>query len=343
MIKCAIIGCGKNVEDLHIPAFAGIKDLEIIAACDTNNNRLKKFGEKYGILNLFDNFENFLRSNINVDFLDISTPGFTHFKLCREASKAGYNLLVEKPVTLSLDETIELKNITEKNNTKICVIQNYRFRDCCLKAREDVERGRVGKIHQINVTFHGQSVFNEPAPWVWKERKNKSLLYEICLHYLDLEVFFAGRVKKIIAAESSWDETLECTEKIYAMVEHENDVIGIIDLQFNASSNYTRLEIFGSANDILIKFFPEYYRIYSGNINPIDEVYYDCKRIIDFAIPTFKEKFIKPKITRRAKSHYRLFKLFVDALKEKQPHMPISLEDVIPTMELAENLSRFTY
>lgn len=343
MIRCAVIGCGKNVEDLHVPAFAGIKDLEIIAACDINNNRLKKFGKKYCISNLFDNFEQFLSSDIKTDFLDISTPGFTHFELCREASNVGYNILVEKPVTLSFDQAIELKNIIKNNNTKICVIQNYRYRDSCLKAREDIERGRVGKIHQINVTFHGKSVFNEPTPWVWNERKNKSLLYEICLHYLDLEVFFAGRVKKIIAAESSWDENLESTEKIYAMVEHENGAIGIIDLQFNASSNYTSLEIFGSANDILIKFFPEYYRIYSGNVNPIDEVYYDCKRIVDFAIPTFKEKFIKPTVKRRAKSHYRLFKLFVDALKGKQSHMPISLEDVFPAMELAENLSRYTY
>jgi predicted dehydrogenase len=343
MIRCAIIGCGNNVEDLHIPALMGINDLEIAAACDVNANRLNRFGEKYGIKYLFDNFEMFLRSDIKVDFIDISTPGFTHFELCREALDAGYNLLVEKPVTLSLDQTIELKNIVDKNDSKFCVIQNYRFRDCSLKARKDVENGRVGKIHQINVTFHGQSVFSEPAPWVWNERKNKSLLYEICLHYLDLQVFFAGRVKKIIGAESSWDDKTETTEKLYAMVEHENGTIGIIDLQFNASSNYTHLEIFGSANDILIKFFPEYYRIYSGNINPIDEVYNDVKRIIDFGIPTIKEKFLKPKINRRAKSHYRLFKLFVKALKENHSFVPVSLDDVIPTMELAEHLSKIAY
>jgi len=343
MIRCAIIGCGNNVEDLHIPAMEGIRDLEIVAACDINTNRLNRFGEKYEIAHLFDSFESFLRSDIEVDFLDISTPGFTHFELCWEASDAGYNILVEKPVTLSLDQTIELKNNVEKNNIKFCVIQNYRFRDCSLKAQKDVESGRVGKIHQINVTFHGQSVFSEPAPWVWNERKNKSLLYEICLHYLDLQVFFGGRVKKIIGSESSWNDKTETTEKLYAMVKHENGTIGIIDLQFNASSNYTHLEIFGSANDVLIKFFPEYYRIYSGNINPIDEVYHDLKRITDFGIPKIKEKLIKPKIKRRAKSHYRLFNLFVDALKENNPIMPVSLDDVIPTMELAEYLSKVTY
>lgn len=343
MMRCAIIGCGRNVEDLHLSALKGIKGLEVTAACDLDHMRLNTFGEKYGIKNLFNNFEAFLESNIKVDFLDISTPGFTHYELCREALEAGYNLLVEKPITLSLKQTIELKKISDKKNIKVCVIQNYRYKNVTLKAKKDIERGRVGKINQVNVTFHGQSVFNEPAPWLWEERKNKSLLYEICLHYLDLEIYFAGKVTDIIGIKSSWNKDLNSTEKVYALVEHENGAIGIIDLQFNASSNYTHVELFGSANDILIKFFPEYYRIYSGNINPIDEVYYDCKRIADFAIPTIKERLLKKNVNKRAMSHYRLFKFFTDSLKNEKCKVPVSLDDVLPTMELAEELSKAVY
>jgi len=341
--RCAIIGCGRNVEDLHIPALRGLKDVEIISACDIDKDRLKVFANKYGIKYLFNDFASFLKSGLEVDFIDISTPGFTHFDLCCSALDAGYNLLVEKPVTLSFKETLKLMEKAEKQKSKVCVIQNYRYRDVVLKAKSDFDRGRVGNIHQVNITYHGQSVFNEPTSWSWEERRNKTLLYEICLHYLDLQVYFAGQVKKIITVKSFWNKHLNSTEKIYALVEHLNGAIGVIDLQFNSSSNYVHFELFGSANDILIKFFPEYYRIYSGNVSPIDELYYDWRRIWDFAKPVLREKIFKPRVTRRAKSHYRLFKLFVDALSDDRCKVPVSLEDILPTMELADKLAKRVY
>jgi predicted dehydrogenase len=154
---------------------------------------------------------------------------------------------------------------------------------------------------------------------------------------------FAGRIKRFIGGHSIYDKVLDCTERVYALLEHEQGAVGIIDFQFNASSNYAHVEVFGTANDIVLKFFPEYYRIYSGNINPIDDVYYDLKRIMDFALPALKEKFFKPRVKRRAKSHYRLMKAYVDALKGERECVPVSLDDVIPTMELAEEVSRVTY
>ncbi len=342
MIKCGIVGCGNIAEDLHIPALKSLEEVEVIAACDKDDIKLSQFGKNYNIRKLFNDFNELIESGIELDFILIATPSFTHYELCRNALEAGYNLLVEKPVATSINDILMLRKIALEKNLKVCVIQNYRYRDVVLQAKKDFDRGRVGDIHQVNVTFHGQAVFGEPAPWTWEERKNKTLLYDLCIHYLDLQVFFAGRVKKIIATKSSWDKDLQCTEKIYAMVEHEGGATGIIDLQFNASSNYTYFELFGSANDIKIKFFPEYYRIYSGNINPIDEVVLDCKRIMNVALPTLKEIIVKPPVKRRAKSHYRLFKRFIDSLNNHSD-VPVSLDNVIPTMEFIEELSKIVY
>ena len=343
MINCGIVGCGSVVEDLHIPGLRGLKEVEVTTAIDINHDRLETFGRKYQIRNLYDDFEDFLKADSNVDFLVVSTPGFTHYQLCQQALEAGLNLLVEKPFTLSLKDTLELKALAERQNVTVSIMQNYRYRDAVLKARKDLETGRVGKIRQVNVTWHGAPVFSKPNAWAWDERKHKTLLYETCIHWIDLQTYFAGRVTRMLGSKSSWSKELQSTEKIYAMVEHENDAIGIIDFQFNASSNYTRIEIFGSANDILIKFFPEYYRLYSGNVNPIDELYLDFKRISDFVLPTLREKIITPKVKRRAKSHYRVYKLFVDALKSGRKNVPLSIDDILPTMELAEQLCTIAY
>jgi predicted dehydrogenase len=343
MLRCAIIGCGSIVEDLHMPALKALPEVKLEAVCDHNHERLAAFGKRHGVTQLYDDIDRLVADGRNLDFVLIATPGFTHFEICRRIMEAGFNVLVEKPVALSLKETLALKDLADKKKIKAGVIQNYRYRDNVLKAREDLAAGRVGEVTQVNVIFHDKPVFNQPAPWSWEERQCKTLVYEVCLHYLDLETLFAGRVSRLIGGHSFCDRVLDCTERVHALFEHENGAIGSIDLQFNASSNYIQVEIFGTANDIQLKFFPEYYRIYSGNVNPIDEVGFDIKRITDFAIPAIREKFFKPKVARRAKSHFRLIKAYVDALKDEGGRVPVSLEDVVPTMELAEEISKFTY
>jgi len=342
-VKCAIIGCGLVVDDLHMPALRAIPGLEVVAACDLDQPRLHAFSERHGIQKKYETVDGFLSAESTIDFVIIATPGSTHLEIGSKVMDAGFNVLFEKPVARTLAETLILRDLAARKNLKAGVIQNYRYRDNVLRAREDYSRGRVGSIKQVNVTFHGQSVFNEATPWSWNERKTKTLVYETAVHFLDIETMFAGRISRIIGGHSVYDKILDITERIYALVEHEKGAIGIIDLQYHASSNYIEVEIFGTANDIRLKFSPEYYRIYSGNINPMDEVGFNIKRITDFALPILLEKFIRPVVTRRARSHYRLFQNYVKALSGSLEKIPVSLDDIVPTMELVEEVSRLAY
>lgn len=341
-MRCGIIGCGRNTEDMHMPAIRGIEGLNIMAVHDINEKRLSRFAKKNRIKDYFDNLHAFFNFCADVNFILISTPGFTHFELCKEALERKFNVLVEKPVTLNLQDAIILKDMANRYNRKVGVIHNYRYRDPVIKAKKAQNEGIVGNITQFNSIFHGQSLFNEPTPWSWKERKHKTLLYELMIHLLDLQVYFAGPVKRIIGSHIKVDRILGTTTNIYALIEHQNQAIGIVDFQLFSSSNYIGFEIFGTANDIKVKLQPHYLRIYSGTVNPIDEIYYDWKRIWDLGLEILKDKFLKPKVTRRARSHYALINHFVESIKHERP-FPIDINSVIPTMDFAQMLSDLVY
>jgi predicted dehydrogenase len=341
-MEVGIIGCGRNTEDMHIPAIKGINGLNIKGICDKNKERLKNFAQKHGIKDYFYEPDTFFNFCSDVDFIIISTPGFTHFDLCKEALDRKFNVLVEKPVTLNLKDAIRLKDMAKRHKRQVGVIQNYRYREPVIKAKKAQIDGIVGKITQFNATFHGQSIFNEPTSWSWEERKHKILLFELMIHLLDLQVYFAGPVKKIIGCHTKVDRILDTTTNVYALVEHENQAIGIVDFQLFSSSNYIGFELFGTANDIKIKLQPHYLRIYSGTVNPIDEIYYDWKRIWDFGLKTFKDKLFKPKVSRRVHSHYELIKLFAECIKRQQP-FPVGIDNVVPTMHYVQMLSDLVY
>ena len=341
-MRCGIIGCGRNTEDMHIPAIKGIEGLKIMAVHDIDGERLNRFARKYRIAKYYNNLDDFFEFCSEAEFIIISTPGFTHFDLCKKALDRKFNVLVEKPVTLNLRDTVSLKDMAKRYNKQLGVIQNYRYRDPVIKAKKAQRDGIVGNITQFNATFHGQALFNEPTAWSWKERKHKILLFEMMIHLLDLQVYFAGPVKKIIGCRTKVDRILNTTTNVYALVEHENQAIGIVDFQLFSSSNYIGFEIFGTANDIKIKLQPHYLRIYSGTVNPIDEIYYDWQRIWDFGLKTLKDKLFKPKVTRRASSHYEIIKLFVECIKSGKP-FPVDINNVLSTMHYVQMLSDLVY
>jgi predicted dehydrogenase len=341
-MKCGIIGCGRNTEDMHIPALKGIDGIEIMAVHDVNSQRLDRFKNKYNIKSCFDKIDSFFDFCSDAEFIIISTPGYTHFELCKEALERKFNVLVEKPVTLNLREANILKDMANRHKLKLGIIQNYRYRDPVMRAKKAQENGIIGNITQFNAIFHGQSLFNEPTPWSWEERKNKILLYEMMIHLLDLQVYFAGPVKRIIGSHTKVDKLLKSTTNIFALVEHENSAIGIVDFQLFSSSNYIGFEIFGTANDVKVKLQPHYLRIYSGTVNPLDELYYDWKRIWDFGLESLRDRLFKPKVTRRARSHYELIKRFVQCIKSEKP-FPVDINSVLPTMEYAQLLSDVVY
>lgn len=341
-MKCGIIGCGRNTEDMHIPAIRGIDELTIEAVYDVDGERLKVFAQKHGIKNSLDKIDTFFDFCSSVDFILISTPGFTHFEICKQALDRNLNVLVEKPVTLDLKEAASLQSLANGKNLLMGVIQNYRYRDPVIKAKEVQRKGLIGKVTQFNAYFHGQAIFNEPTPWSWEERKNKTLLYEMMIHLLDLQIYFAGPVKRIIASHIKIDKTLNTTANIYALVEHENQAIGIVDFQMFSSSNYIGFDVFGTANDIKIKLQPHYLRIYSGAVNPLDEIYYDSKRVWDFGIEVLRDRLFRSKVTRRARSHYELLKRFIYSIKYDKP-FPVDINEIIPTMEYAQMLSDLVY
>ena len=342
-IRCGLVGCGNISQQIHLPAWNAIAGLSIEALCDKSEVVLGRVGKQLGISRCYTQIDRFLDKNPRLDFISIATPGFTHYGIAAKVIERGLNTIIEKPIALSLKEALDLKARAERAKVLVCVVQNYRFRDSVLAVRRAYNEGLIGRIYQVDTTLHGESIYNEEAPWSWEERRHRVLLYEHAVHLLDLQVYFAGGIEKVLAVIVNVDEQLNCTKSIYAMVKHKNEAVGNIDLQLFSSSNYAQSEIFGTANDATIKFSPESYRLYSGRVNPLDELYGDFRRIMNFAVPALIGKVKPPKIPRQAHSHYRLFSRFVQALQDRSVPLPVSIDDVLPTMELLEALAVPTY
>ncbi len=88
-----------------------------------------------------------------LDFISIVTPNFVHFAPAKMALEHGFNVVIEKPITFTLDEARQLKEIAEKSGKLLCLTHTYSGYPMVKQARQMVREGALGKIRKVVVQY----------------------------------------------------------------------------------------------------------------------------------------------------------------------------------------------
>ncbi|MBK0381004.1 Gfo/Idh/MocA family protein [Mucilaginibacter segetis] len=88
-----------------------------------------------------------------MDFVTIVTPNFAHFAPAMLALENGFNVVIEKPVTFTLDEAKQLKKKVEETGLMLLLTHTYSGYPMVKEARELVKAGALGKVRKIYVEY----------------------------------------------------------------------------------------------------------------------------------------------------------------------------------------------
>ncbi|MCD6543308.1 MAG: Gfo/Idh/MocA family oxidoreductase, partial [Flavobacteriaceae bacterium] len=91
--------------------------------------------------------------NKRMDFVAIVTPNHLHFAPAKMALENGFHVVCDKPMTLTLDEAIELKKIVKSTSLLFALTHNYPGSPMVKQARAMVKNGDLGKIRKVQVQY----------------------------------------------------------------------------------------------------------------------------------------------------------------------------------------------
>src|SRR6201996_350190 len=100
------------------------------------------------------NAESKLPADKRMDFVTIVTPNFAHFAPAMMALDHGFNVVIEKPITFTLDEAKQLKKKVEETGLMLLLTHTYSGYPMVKEARELVKSGAFGKIRKIYVEYY---------------------------------------------------------------------------------------------------------------------------------------------------------------------------------------------
>jgi predicted dehydrogenase len=161
--------------------------------------RSKNLAEKiYPDVKTFRTLEDMLADDL-VELVIVNTPNFTHFDFAKKALEAGKHVIVEKPFTITVDESDELIALAKKQNKKLSVYQNRRYDSDYKTIKKVVEAKWLGE--PVEVEMHFDRYKEELGSKLHKETPGPGTgsLYDLGAHLIDQALQLFGMPQKLFA------------------------------------------------------------------------------------------------------------------------------------------------
>ncbi len=240
-MKYALVGCGR-VAPSHINA-AVKNGFEILAVCDIDNGHIDDmFSRAVQIdcekIRRYSDYREMYEREAP-ELVSIALPSGLHADAAIEAIKRGINVIIEKPMAMSIKDADEIIRLAKEHNVKVSACHQNRFNIAVQEMRAALESGRFGRLSNAAITVRwsrGESYYSQ-ADWRGKFESDGGTLMNQCIHGIDLLRWMCGdKLKRVYGATRRQHHPyIEAEDVGTAVFEFENGVIATVEGTVNVA------------------------------------------------------------------------------------------------------------
>lgn len=165
MVNVGIIGYGYWGPNL-VRNFFAAKDCRVKSVADTRPERLQQLGKIFPTINGVKDAEEII-CDPDIDAVIIATPVSTHFSLARKALAKGKHVLLEKPMTSSVEEAEFLINLAEQKKVLLMVDHTFLYTGAVQKMKQLIDGQELGSIKYLDSTRINLGLFQSDINVLW--------------------------------------------------------------------------------------------------------------------------------------------------------------------------------
>lgn len=150
-IRIGIIGAGWWAANTHAPALRALENVEIVAACRRQPDRLAEFAEKVGVPRTFTDHEEMLDS-VALDAVVVCSPHALHYTHVKAALQRGLPVLTDKPLAIHTSEAEDLIRLADDKGVKLAVFFGHAYDSTYRYAARQIRLNVLGRLAHISCT-----------------------------------------------------------------------------------------------------------------------------------------------------------------------------------------------
>lgn len=234
-MKYALIGCGRIATN-HVKAVVN-NHLEFVAACDIIVENIENLLQKHDLqkdtsIKRYTDYKKMIAEN-DLELISIATESGIHAEIALYCIDHGINIIIEKPMAMSMQDANEIIRRSEEKNVKVAACHQNRFNIAVQEMRKAMEAGRFGKLSHgsIHVRWNRNEGYYTQAPWRGKWASDGGALMNQCIHGIDLLRWMMGdEVEEVYGqTRQQFHDYLEAEDVGMAVVKFKNGAIGTIE------------------------------------------------------------------------------------------------------------------
>lgn len=251
-LRFGIIGAGGIADRRTLPGMLKAKNAEIYAVMELEKSRAEQLKEKYNAKHAYTDVEELLK-NTEIDAVYIATPVVFHARQAMLAADYGKHILLEKPISISVEEGEKLLEYCAQKKVKIAVGFMMRFGTHVQNMKNAIKAGKIGQV----VSGYSQFTNWFPVDGSWAQAKKTAgggSLTDMGIHLIDLiEYILDSKVKQVSAFNASAVFNYDVEDSSTVMLNMDNGAQCVIQTNFNIPDEVSkwRLEFFGTKGRLL--------------------------------------------------------------------------------------------
>ena len=207
-VRAAVVGAG-HMGAYHALAYAELPDVELVGVVDIDGDCARRVAQHYDTRAFIDHRDLIGR----VDVVSVAVPTEEHFRVARDLLEAGVNVLVEKPMTPSLEEARELFAVAKRAGAVLHVGHVERFNGAVQELRRIVDRPMLIESRRL-------------GPFLPRVQKD-TVVMDLMIHDIDIVLTLAGSRPRRLTAFGAAVHT-EVTDVASVQIQFESGTIATL-------------------------------------------------------------------------------------------------------------------
>ena len=315
-LNVAVIGTGAMGRN-HARVYSWLKNVDLVAVCDSNKEVGKSIAEKYNI-NHYTNYKKMLEKE-DLDAVSVCVPTRLHKDIAIGIIKKKINVIVEKPIAGTVNEAREIITKAEKNKVKLMVGHIERFNPVVIELKRRIKNNQLGKIYNVHCARMGPTV---------QRITDVGVIIDLAIHEIDILKHIINSKIKRVYAETAQKIHSTHEDLLIGIVRFENNILGVINSNWLTPKIVREISVAGEKGMLVADYFKQELFFYENEF---------VKKRLEhefYSMMVLQGKKVKIKIKNQEPLRNEL-EAFADSILKNKP-MPITGEDGLQALYIAQ-------
>lgn len=212
-------------------------EVECVAICDPVRAKAEALAERYGVSAIYNDPADLL-AHEKLDFVDICTNVETHYLLAKLAAEHRLNVVCQKPLATTLEESTALVEVCLAVGVQLYVNENWRWQHPIRALKIALDSGRIGKVFRAKLDYSNSFPVFDNQPFL--KELEQFIITDIGSHIFDTARFLFGDARSVYCQTQRVHADIRGEDVATVMLEMTNGATVICEMSYATKREHDR-------------------------------------------------------------------------------------------------------